>query len=279
MQDGKERRGNVKQSTRKRMRAFGTKFWAIICSVSLASSMAMPNAAAFAAESQALQAGSTDLIASTTDTGKGVTSDQATDEGAEAPAESDDPDADLAQGEAALNAQTEPEGGSSLMAQDAYEPGDTEAATEYAGGSGTEEDPYLISTPHQLLLLAEQSKTSYMEDQHFKLTNDIDLYPVSHKVDGSTTNDLSWQPIATYDRGFCGTFDGNGHTIKNLYINTTASYQGLFARLYRGTIENLVVQGEVHGGQYVAGVVGYSQYAGGGNPAAVIRNVGNEVDV
>ena len=71
MQDGKERRGNVKQSTRKRMRAFGTKFWAIICSVSLASSMAMPNAAAFAAESQALQAGSTDLIASTTDTSGG----------------------------------------------------------------------------------------------------------------------------------------------------------------------------------------------------------------
>jgi hypothetical protein len=47
-------------------------------------------------------------------------------------------------------------------------------ANEFAGGSGTEDDPYLISTPEQLKNLG---KYRFMEDINkcFRLINDIDL--------------------------------------------------------------------------------------------------------
>ena len=47
------------------------------------------------------------------------------------------------------------------------------AATEFAGGTGTEEDPYLISDAAQLVLMAETIKEKNGEKLYFKLTNDI----------------------------------------------------------------------------------------------------------
>ena len=51
-------------------------------------------------------------------------------------------------------------------------------ATGYAGGTGTEEDPYLIATPQQLALMAigtvyNEGKDGGFKDQYFKLTADI----------------------------------------------------------------------------------------------------------
>lgn len=98
------------------------------------------------------------------------------------------------------------------------------------------------------------SGTTY-EGQTIQLTADIDL-------EGSETN--QWIPIGysndTNDiiYPFGGTFDGNGHRITGLYINTTSRYQGLFG-YNNGTIKNLgIVDGSVTGYVFVGGVVGWN---------------------
>ena len=92
-------------------------------------------------------------------------------------------------------------------------------------GSGTQTDPYLISTPEQLAGLAERTNVD-KEDfagQYFKLTADIYLTDFTNP---DTTAWLQWEPIAhslmrwgaATDYGyFRGHFDGNGHTVYNLY--------------------------------------------------------------
>ena len=83
--------------------------------------------------------------------------------------------------------------------------------------------------------------------------NDIDMSKVCYKVDGTPQNDVSWEPIPS---NFKGTFNGDGHEIKNLYINTNSDFQGLFRNNY-GIIENLgideksIIKGTNHSGAIV----------------------------
>ena len=68
------------------------------------------------------------------------------------------------------------------------------------------------------------------------LTEDIDLAEFCHAADGTTyTDELSWTPITWFQ----GTFDGNGKTISNLYINATSNYTGFFGYAYVGSIKNI----------------------------------------
>ena len=65
-----------------------------------------------------------------------------------------------------------------------------------------------------------------------KLVADIDLSTVCGKDIGN------WTPIATY----AGTFDGNNHTISNLYIEENDNYASLFDTIEaNGTVKNLGV--------------------------------------
>ena len=54
----------------------------------------------------------------------------------------------------------------------------------------------------------------------------------------------SWEPIGKYDYGYQygGTFDGNGKTITNLYINASQNNVGLFGCTSEGTIKNLTFE-------------------------------------
>lgn len=83
------------------------------------------------------------------------------------------------------------------------------------------------------------------------LATDIDL------------NGLNWTPIGNWDNAFEGTFDGNGYTIKNLYVNdATLEGAGLFGVAQNATIKNLTVENaNVTGYEMVAAVVG-SPYVG-----------------
>lgn len=65
----------------------------------------------------------------------------------------------------------------------------------------------------------------------------------------------SWTPIGgnSTSTGYCGTFDGQGHTISDLYINSTSTGQGLFGYTYNNTVSttmgatlrNIHVQGHI----------------------------------
>ena len=71
------------------------------------------------------------------------------------------------------------------------------------------------------------------------LTDDIDLSEFCHAADAATnTEELSWDPIGN-GKMYCGTFDGNGKTIRNLYINTTYIFRGFFGYANGGSIKNI----------------------------------------
>ncbi len=67
-------------------------------------------------------------------------------------------------------------------------------------------------------------------------------------------------PIGISGKPFSGTFEGGGHKITGLYIDTTENYQGLFGYVeWDGTVKNLGVGGTVTGGDRTGGVVGQSR--------------------
>lgn len=82
---------------------------------------------------------------------------------------------------------------------------DGTAATSYAGGSGTRDDPYLISTPGQLALFRDQVNGDN-SSICAKVVADIDL------------NNLPWIPIGLNQTGYTGVFDGGGWAVQNLRI-------------------------------------------------------------
>ena len=102
-------------------------------------------------------------------------------------------------------------------------------------GTGTAEDPYLISDASQLRWFAAQVNDSGKNSICAQLTNDIDL------------NNVEWTPIGQYARNaYNGTFDGQYHEIKNLKITGSASnHYGLFGVVSTGTVKNLTASGEV----------------------------------
>ena len=130
----------------------------------------------------------------------------------------------------------------------------------WEGGLGTDKSPYEISTADELKNFAT-AVNGGEKSAHAKLMNDIDLNPdMKISEDGTVTGAHDqWIPIGNDAHQYIGTFDGNGNTIENLYINNTdsADYQGLFGYVgSSGTVQNLSVSGSVSGNNYVGGVVG-----------------------
>ena len=99
----------------------------------------------------------------------------------------------------------------------------------------------------------------------------IDLKDFCHAADASQNlKELSWEPIGNSDWSYVGTFDGNGKTITNLYINATQAYMGLFGRIYKSTIKNLTFENaNVTNTENNIGIL--AGYAGNGNTLQNIK--------
>ena len=110
------------------------------------------------------------------------------------------------------------------------------AIAQFSGqGSGTSTDPYLITTASEL---DEVRQFTGNTSVHFKLAKSIDL---TQWISSNSANE-GWEPIGTTTSTFQGTFDGNGKTIKGLFINRpNTNYVGLFGYLRGGTIKNLMI--------------------------------------
>lgn len=118
---------------------------------------------------------------------------------------------------------------------------------DFGGGTGTKEDPWLITSREDLLNLANRlnsdvAATNYnnFNGCYFKQTADIDLTGVK------------WEPIG-YSGGTCfsGNYDGDGHIIANAYskgkadIDTEGNYSstaGIFGWVLFGSVQNLHVK-------------------------------------
>ncbi len=92
----------------------------------------------------------------------------------------------------------------------------------YPEGDGSVSSPYAIHTADQLDFVR------YFPNKAFILKNDI-------RLSGE------WEPISE----FYGKFDGNGHRIEGLYIDTDKKYAGLFGKIVKGEVKNLSVEGTV----------------------------------
>lgn len=105
-------------------------------------------------------------------------------------------------------------------------------ATDFASGTGTESDPYIISTAGQLIYFRNKvnSGTAY-ENQYIRLDADLDM---NNKSFGA--------PIGIGGKQFKGTFDGNNHSISNLTISSSENSVGLFGYVTGATLKNLTIK-------------------------------------
>ncbi len=107
-------------------------------------------------------------------------------------------------------------------------------ANNFAGGTGSEEDPYLIATGEQLALAIARNNSN--GDLYYKMVCDIYLNDTSDALWNAKVGCNTW--IHNNDLGyhsFAGHFDGDGYVVFGMYYNYKAtpknSYLGLFPRI------------------------------------------------
>lgn len=145
----------------------------------------------------------------------------------------------------------------------------TATAKSYAGGNGSEPNPYKIATLAQLRLLSE-SPDSETFDKHFELIADIDASDTKnwnvgdHDEDSQTPDEpMGFKPIfdmtPTYSGNpqiHTGSFNGNGFSILNLYINRPKENAGFFRTTFISKVANLFLEScHIVGYRYVGGIV------------------------
>ena len=158
------------------------------------------------------------------------------------------------------------------------EPWDGTTAKDFACGAGTKLSPYIILTAEQLahLSFVVGAKDSEYSDKYFKLgadilLNDGTLIDENGALIADSTKLHKWTPIGNSSVVFNANFDGDGHTVSGIFINTTSTHNGLFGNV-SGTVQNVTVKDSwVSGGNTTAGVIGYNR--------GTIRNVTNRASV
>ncbi|MEP4534175.1 MAG: Ig-like domain-containing protein [Cyclobacteriaceae bacterium] len=128
----------------------------------------------------------------------------------------------------------------------------------FDGGSGTEADPYIISTKEDLKSLSENNDHW---DKYFKQTADIVLETADFEVGGEFYNDgKGFSPIGNYNNPFSGSYDGGGHTISGLYIDRPDQNYVGFIGNNTGFVEDLgLVNVNIKDGHYyIGGLIGYN---------------------
>jgi hypothetical protein len=117
-------------------------------------------------------------------------------------------------------------------------------------GIGTPGDPYLIYTAEDLKELADKVNVgSSYAGTFFTLMNDIELSE-------------QWTPIGNRGMRFSGVFDGAGHTISGLHVNSASADGGLFGWLDNAEIYNLNITAGRITAFYNAGVLAGMQNGG-----------------
>ncbi|MCR5684495.1 MAG: leucine-rich repeat protein [Lachnospiraceae bacterium] len=107
-----------------------------------------------------------------------------------------------------------------------------------------------ISSAEELAKIGEDD--GYPISGKYMLTKDIDLGGEAH----------TWKPLGFDGMGFCGEFDGQGHTISGMYVDAQSSDNiGLFSEVGgNASVRNLTVEGRVTGKDCVGGIAGKMWY-------------------
>ena len=131
-------------------------------------------------------------------------------------------------------------------------------------GKGTEAEPFVLKTADHLAWFRDcvNECNTLVCAKIADEVKEIDMSTVCHKADTEKQiAELSWTPIGNFDNKYQGTFDGNGKTISNLYINATSAFAGFFGHLAGGNIKNITFDNaKVNTGNYYTGIL--AGYAG-----------------
>ncbi len=179
-------------------------------------------------------------------------------------------------------------------------------------GDGSKEKPYLIESIEDLVKFSEKvNGGETFENKVVKLKVNLDFnndisYVNPKRTDYGNINGINeteelkvelttgtgFKPIGTDSNNFNGTFDGGGHTIKNMYISvtdngttglfgvtgeksniknidilkanikSTGDYVGGLIGKSKGTVEKVTIrEGSIEGNERIGGVVGYAEKA------------------
>ena len=131
------------------------------------------------------------------------------------------------------------------------------------GGTGSENEPFLIKTPDDLKMFADYYNDGkyFSRNSHIKLNNDIDCKDLTNFVPFADNTDAL----------FCGVFDGDGNTIRNLTISDVSYCSGLFGYIgeyeddgvvYSAMIKNVTLDNCTISGGTESGAIVANMYAG-----------------
>ncbi|MEX2437332.1 MAG: T9SS type A sorting domain-containing protein [Candidatus Paceibacterota bacterium] len=133
-------------------------------------------------------------------------------------------------------------------------------AQPFAGGEGTEEDPYQIETVKQLQEILNHT------DKHFVQVADIDASETEDWNDGKGFEPIGWTMYCRVSHSyisdpFTGSYDGNGYSIKDLHINLPEEEAvALFGYAVNAEFNNVALLNiTVTGNSMTGGLVGWNE--------------------
>ena len=126
-------------------------------------------------------------------------------------------------------------------------------AEGFAGGSGTQTDPYQVATPEQL------NKVRDYLSSHFIQICDIDMTTSTSEGGAYYNSGAGWTAIGDDNNAFTGSYNGQNHKIIGLTsINETTDYTGLFG-YNKGVLKNITLECcNMFGGKYTGILVGHN---------------------
>lgn len=138
-------------------------------------------------------------------------------------------------------------------------------AKEFAGGDGSEKNPYLIKTAAQLRKLSNDcAKGIHYRETYFRLENDIrfnkNVLDENGELNGNESRFKQWIPIGKdISLIFGGNFNGNGHTIYGIVCtNDSYDFTGLFGAC--GTVTHLTIKDSYfEGKKHVGSIAGFME--------------------
>jgi hypothetical protein len=97
----------------------------------------------------------------------------------------------------------------------------------FSGGTGVKDNPYQISNLQDLRTLSENIS---LWNSHFILTKDIDASQTKSWNEGKGFSPIGYYKAPNHLKNipFTGSFNGDGHVIKDLYISRDDRHVGLF---------------------------------------------------
>ncbi len=115
-----------------------------------------------------------------------------------------------------------------------YEAGFWSGDSSQPAGSGTEDDPYLISNSYELAWITENVCSAFNNTKtggkYFELTNDIYINDITDPKWKEKAK--SWYTATNTFYDFNGYLDGKGYTIYGLYVNKLSSEEEISNKIY-----------------------------------------------